>query len=85
MFLAIFPIPSANSRRAPTLFSYPRQSSDESRSSSNELPCAILTSSHTLGELSMHSRRVPNRIVQTPAQCLDLTLAKPLIIIVSLS
>ncbi|RWW56343.1 hypothetical protein BHE74_00036948, partial [Ensete ventricosum] len=33
----------------------------------------------TLGELPMLSRQVPNRIVLTPARCLELTLAKPLI------
>ncbi|RWW38095.1 hypothetical protein BHE74_00056699, partial [Ensete ventricosum] len=35
----------------------------------------------TLGELPTHSKHVPNRIILTPARCLDLTLAKPLIII----
>ncbi|RWV90360.1 hypothetical protein GW17_00047448 [Ensete ventricosum] len=39
----------------------------------------------TLGKLPVHSRRVPNRIVLTTARCLDLTLAKPLIVIISLS
>ncbi|RWV84549.1 hypothetical protein GW17_00053729 [Ensete ventricosum] len=38
----------------------------------------------TLGKLSTHSRRVPNYIVLTPARCLDLTLAKPLIVTLSL-
>ncbi|RZS02362.1 hypothetical protein BHM03_00032408, partial [Ensete ventricosum] len=72
--LKIFPTPGK-----------PSAAPDNLLASLGLLPMNSLTPSlqtpDTLDELPTHSKRVPNRIVLTPARCLDLTLANPLIVI----